>query len=407
MSGEDRPFGPSGPWLSQRPERPFYYITWFDRHSRQTKRLSTGSTDKTEALRLLAKWWVRNKELHGEDLRSVPLGVVLDRYYSEHASKLPSAQQASVAIGFWKKFFGSLTIGELTPKRQGVFVEWLRSRGHNDNYIRRTQSVAIAALNRAHRLGEIASVPPVTLLERIETRRQILTLTDVAALFDAAATDHFHLWLMIAFGTAARPGAILQLKTDQIDLTHRLIDFNPVGRAQTKKRRPVLPICDALLPWLRNLEPGFVIRWKRDQEEPIKRIQTAFDAARTRAKFSPAITPYSIRHTVAVELRKRGVPMAEVAGFLGHKLERFATTEIYARYAPDYRGAAIRAIDDFFRELSPLLSRPLLGFELENQPTPNEQRAHCVPKLSALVPQVVDFMVGVTGFEPATPTSRT
>jgi hypothetical protein len=65
----------------------------------------------------------------------------------------------------------------------------------------------------------------------------------------------------------------------------------------------------------------------------------------------------------------------EVAGFLGHKLEQFATTEIYARYAPDYRGAAIRAIDDFFRELSPLLARPLLGFELEDQPTPDDLRA--------------------------------
>ena len=68
--------------------------------------------------------------------------------------------------------------------------------------------------------------------------------------------------------------------------------------------------------------------------------------------------------------------MAEVAGFLGHKMERFATTEIYARYAPDYRGAAVRAIDDFSRELSPLLARPLLGF----------------------VPQVVDFTVGVTPY---------
>jgi len=37
---------------------------------------------------------------------------------------------------------------------------------------------------------------------------------------------------------------------------------------------------------------GFVIRSKRDQEEPIKRIQTALDAARTRVKISPAITPY-------------------------------------------------------------------------------------------------------------------
>jgi integrase len=219
----------------------------------------------------------------------------------------------------------------------------------------------------------------MTLLERIDTRRYVLSLREVAALFNAATTEHFSLWLVLAFETAARPGAILELRTDQIDLEHRLIDFNPVGRAQTKKRRPVVPICEMLLPYLRNLEPGFVIRWKRDQTEPMKRVQTAFDAALARAKLNPAITPYSIRHTVAVELRKRGVPMAEVAGFLGDKLEQFATTEIYARYAPDYRGAAVRAIDEFFRELSPLLAQPLLGFELEDQPTPEDLRAIACP----------------------------
>ena len=75
--------------------------------------------------------------------------------------------------------------------------------------------------------------------------------------------------------------------------------------------------------------------------------------------------------------------MAEVAGFLGHKMERFATTEIYARYAPDYRSATVQALDDFFRELSPLQARPLLGFELENQPTPDDLRAHCAPRPSS------------------------
>jgi hypothetical protein len=60
-------------------------------------------------------------------------------------------------------------------------------------------------------------------------------------------------------------------------------------------------------------------------------------------------------------------------------MERFATTDIYARYAPDYGSAAVRAIDEFFWELSPLLARPLLGVRLEDQPTPNDLRAHCVP----------------------------
>jgi len=318
------------------------------------------------------------KSCWGRICAASPLGLVLDRYYTEHASKLPSAEQAKVSIGLWKEFFRSLVVGDLTPKRQETFVEWLRARGHSDNYIRRTQSVTIAALNRAHRRGEIASVPAMTLIGRIETRRRVLSLHDVAALFKAATTDHFRLWLLIAFSTAARPGAILQLKSDQIDLQHRLIDFNPVGRAQTRKRRPVVPICETLLPYLRDLETGFVIRLKKDQQEPIKRIQTAFDLARERAKLSPAITPYSIRHLMAVELRRRGVSMAELAGFLGHKIERFATTEIYARYAPHYRSAAVRAIDDFFRELSPLLAHPLLGFELENQPTSDDLRAQAL-----------------------------
>jgi hypothetical protein len=82
-----------------------------------------------------------------------------------------------------------------------------------------------------------------------------------------------------------------------------------------------------------------VIRWKSSQKQPMKRIQTAFEAARVRANLSPVITPYSIRHTVAVELRKRGVSMSEVAGFMGHRMERYATTEIYAKRLP--RGRAV------------------------------------------------------------------
>ena len=47
--------------------------------------------------------------------------------------------------------------------------------------------------------------------------------------------------------------------------------------------------------------------------------------------------PYTIRHTMATELRKRGVPPWEVSGMLGHRSEH-KTTEIYAHYAPDYLG---------------------------------------------------------------------
>ncbi len=42
-----------------------------------------------------------------------------------------------------------------------------------------------------------------------------------------------------------------------------------------------------------------------------------------------------IAHTVAIKLRKRGVALAEVAGFIGHSTG-YRTTERYAKYGPDH-----------------------------------------------------------------------
>src|ERR1043165_6692815 len=38
-------------------------------------------------------------------------------------------------------------------------------------------------------------------------------------------------------------------------------ELNPPGRQQNKKRRPTLPICNTLLPYLRGLTPGRVVRY--------------------------------------------------------------------------------------------------------------------------------------------------
>ena len=62
------------------------------------------------------------------------------------------------------------------------------------------------------------------------------------------------------------------------------------------------------------------------------------------------LIPYAIRHTIACEMRKRGVPVWEVAGFLGHATG-YRTTERYAKYGPDHLGAAVRAIDAYFTDL--------------------------------------------------------
>jgi integrase len=262
-----------------------------------------------------------------------------------------SADQARHALIRWNEFFGPALVSEMTAERQRAFIAAMRGEGLSDGYIRRTLAIGKAALNRAVREGEIASAPHVALLPESEARDRVLSIAEAAALFRAAAQPHELIYLALAFGTGARPEAILQLTTFQIDIERRLINLNPPGRRQNKKRRPTIPICDALLPLLRRLPAGPVVNY---QGRALQSIRSAFNRLKARAVAEvPSVadaSPYVIRHTVATELRMRGVPVWDVAGLLGHT-SGYKTTEKYAKFGPDHLSRAIRAVDTYFADL--------------------------------------------------------
>jgi integrase len=298
---------------------------------------------------MLATWVITNGNMVRGRADEIPLATVLVRYFQHQATKLASAEAAHCALKKWNSYFGEATVSDVTADHQRRFVAWLKGQGLSDGYVRRTLAVGKAAIGRALREGEIATAPTISLAlaPEGEPRERLLSSTEAAALLNAADVDHLRLYLLLAFGTAARPSAILELTTFQIDCDARLIRLNPPGRKQTKKRRPTLPICDTLLPYLRALPPGPVVSYNG---RPIKSIDTAFERARDRAGLSKDVIPYTIRHTVAAEMRKRGVPVWEVAGWLGHT-SGYKTTERYAKFGPDHLGGAIRALDSYFADL--------------------------------------------------------
>jgi hypothetical protein len=153
----------------------------------------------------------------------------------------------------------------------------------------------------------------------------------------------------LAFTTAVWPSAILELTSLQLDCEDRLTKINPPWRRQTMKRRPTLPICDTLSPFLRGLPNGPVVRYQgralagtksmsdhltSRAARCIRRDAAAFALTRRAAgRRDDALAVLKEgrrrsgdarsnrlhdRHTVAAEMRKRGVPVWEVAGFLGH-----------------------------------------------------------------------------------------
>ncbi len=315
----------------------------------------------------------------------VPLETCLVRYYEHQAKQLRSADQARHGLRKWCVFFAGALVSEVTPERQREFVASLRAQGLSDGYIRRILANGQAALNRAHREGEIRTVPKIllSLAQEADPRERVASIEEMARLWNAADLAHQRLYLLLAIGTLARPEAILQLTTFQVDCDNRLIRLNPPGRRQTKKRRPTVPMCDTLLPYLRAIPPGPVVQW---QGKRLGSIRTAFKRIKARARLDlrrqramevralrdmddrkaawsaigearaagdalMEISPYTIRHTMATELRRRGVPVWEVAGFLGHT-SGYKTTERYAKFGPDHLAGAVRAIDDYFTDLS-------------------------------------------------------
>lgn len=88
---------------------------------------------------------------------------------------------------------------------------------------------------------------------------------------------------------------------------------------------------------------------------------------------SLAPPPYVIRHTVATEMAQRGVPEIEIEMFMGHNLASKNITGHYLHVRPEYLKSAVKAVDEYFAELEPLVSRPISRMELEEQPLPSER----------------------------------
>ena len=380
----------NGYWLSKRPNSPAWCRTWFDPRERQTRRASLGTTDFDQAKLALAAWVIGNGRTEKQPPDKVFFETCLVRYYEQQAKHLASGEAARYALLKWSEFFPGALVSEVTPERQREFVADLRNKGLSDGYIRRILAVGQTALNRAYREGEISSHPAISLAlaPEGEPRERLFTLAEARALFEAAREPHQLMYLLLAFGTAARPRAILELTSFQIDCEARLIRLNPPGRRQNKKRRPTVPICNTLLPYLRFLPAGPVVRYAG---RALGGIKSTFDHLTRRAGIAGA-SAYTVRHTVAVEMRKRGVPVWEVAGFLGHS-SGYKTTERYAKFGPDHLAEAVRAIDAYFADLG-IATQPLrLSSVLENK-----------KGLADLPAKPLNLLVEPTGIEPVTST---
>lgn len=170
-----------------------------------------------------------------------------------------------------------------------------------------------------------------------------LTREQYRALRDAARkVPHLYLFVVLAYSTAGRASAVLELTWDRVDLDAGLIRLSFGERR--RKGRATVPITDSAREALEGARAAAlsttVVEYAGRRVLSVKR---AFAEAARRAGV-PWCTPHVLRHTAAVHMVESGVPLEEVAQYLGHSSVS-VTYRVYARFSPSYLRKAASALE--------------------------------------------------------------
>lgn len=350
----------NGPHL-ERNSRGIFEIRWTE--NGRSKCRSTRTTDNGFAQKILANFIL----MQGDEARTAePDAVLLVRdvigdpdvdgadYWTEHV-KPNVIDKASAEYSRTKllKHFGHLAVKDIMPSHVSAYVAARKagrigrpSVGHT---IARELSVLNAAINHAVKARRItrADQPFIKLPAASPPRDRWLTHEEADALLKAARGDgktlpRVYRFVALALATASRKGALLTIERRQIDMDKGIIYLNPAGRAQTNKRRAIVPISDDLRPVLAQILNQIPDKPEALLLDHAGSIRTSFATALSKAGLGKDVTPHTLRHTWATWAAQAGVPMFDIAGVLGDSLQTVIKT--YAHHSPDHLRTAVNAV---------------------------------------------------------------
>lgn len=299
-----------------------FALVWTDAGKRHRRRLY--AEDRAGAEAEARRVWQ-----HGDDTPWT-VGRLMDAYIASIEGK-PSHQRRKDA---WKamRTFWERTDPALIDA--AMCREYAKQRKAGPATIRYELIQVSTALAWGRTAKAITAKPEMWLPETAERKVRHLTHGQFERFFAAVKAQHAKLYVLLGLYTMARPSAILELTWDRVDFDRRLVDFNPAGRKQTVKRRPVVKMGDDLHEALSEAYKGRQCAYVIERgAQPVSTVKKAFQAASERSGIH--VTPYTLRHTGAVWAAEGGVSMAALAQYMGHD-DDSTTQKHYARFSPDY-----------------------------------------------------------------------
>ena len=291
----------------------------------------------------------------------------LDYYGAEHAPQTSDPARIGHAIEALIAYWGDSPISAVRGETCRAYMrQRKRQQGNNKPNakpiapatIRKELGTMNSAFKHCFREGYLTAYPGVWLPEKTPGRQRWLTRVELAAMIRAARREpkarlHLPTYLLLAIYTVHRLGAVLSLQWQPntaggwIDLERGIIDFNPVGKARTNKRRSIIPIPNRLWRHLRYVRKRTNTHPIEVDGKPIVSIKKTFRTACRNADVGgkakragvPAkglkdVVRHTLRHTGCTWMMHRGVPIWQAAEWAGMSEETFR--DIYAHHHPDY-----------------------------------------------------------------------
>ena len=189
----------------------------------------------------------------------------------------------------------------------------------------------------------IKYAPHIERPEKPAPRDRYLSRPEVNKLLAAECEPHIRLAILLMLTTAGRVAAILDLTWSRVDLERGTINLR-LDAIGPRKGRAVVPINETLRPALINAREAalseFVVEWAGGRVKSIKR---GFARAVERAGIEHC-SPHDLRRTAARFMVEDGVPIDEVAQYLGHS-DPAITYSVYGRFSPGHLRRAADALN--------------------------------------------------------------
>jgi integrase len=268
------------------------------------------------------------------------IAEVLAAYGSEVAPDKPSARNIGYHISNLLKWWGEKRVADIGVKSCKEYVKTKTAAGAWADL-----KVLKASVKYWHgEYGPLDALPLFWKPELNEPKERWLTRSEAARLL-WAARRHQHLRRMILLGlyTGSRPGVLLALRWDQVDLAAGLMSRRPKGKAEDKRKKsPKVKLGWRIMAHLK--------RWKRlDGDQTLvcyftgpnhpgaRQVEDPHGTWRKAVKDAnlPGVTRHTLRHTRATWMMQKGVPIWEAAGFLGMTVKTLE--RVYGHHSPDHQ----------------------------------------------------------------------